>query len=184
MGRGVGTNMARNSHHRITRLTAAVAASFTILIGFSAPATAGGWAVGSLDAIPQSTAGETVEVGFTILQHGVTPADLADDVGIEIVGTDGTINYFAAEQDETIGHYTASVTFPSTAGEYEWNIRMGWFGPQELGSLNVTSGNDPATTTTVWPTVRWAMVTLTAVLAAVAVSNLAASRRSTRVLPS
>ncbi len=176
--------MARNSHHRITRLAAAVAASFTMLIGFSAPTTAGGWAVGSLDAIPQSTAGETVEIGFTILQHGVTPADLADDVGIEIVGADGTINYFAGEQDETIGHYNASVTFPSTAGEYEWNIRMGWFGPQQLGSLNVASGNHPATTTTIWPTVRWAMVTLTAVLAAVAVSNLAASRRSTRVLPS
>ena len=146
--------------------------------------TAGGWAVGSLDAIPEATAGETGEVGFTILQHGVTPADLADDVGIEIVHTDGTLDYFAAERDESIGHYTASVTFPTATGEYEWNIRMGWFGPQELGTVNVTSGNDPRTTTTVWPTVRWAMVTLTAVLAAVAVSNLAASRRRARVLPS
>ncbi len=173
--------MAPNSHHRIA---AVVAAAFTVLISISAPAAAGGWAVGSLDAIPSPAAGESIEVGFTILQHGVTPADLADDVGIEIIGTDGTLDYFAAAQDETIGHYTASVTFPTTAGDYEWNIRMGWFGPQELGSLSVTSGNDPATMTTAWPTVRWMMVAFTVVLAAVAVSSLATSRRKSQVVPS
>lgn len=174
--------MAPNSHHRIA---AAVAAAFTVLISISAPSAAGGWAVGSLDAIPSpAAAGATVEVGFTILQHGVTPADLDDNVGIEIVGTDGTLNYFAAAHDETIGHYTASVTFPTTAGDYEWNIRMGWFGPQELGNLSVTSGNDPTTMTTAWPTVRWMMVAFTVVLAAVAVSSLAASRRNTQVVPS
>lgn len=176
--------MAPNSHHCIARLTATLATAITLLIGISAPASAGGWAVGSLDAVPAPSAGETVEVGFTILQHGVTPADLADDVGIEIIGTDGTVNYFAAAQDETVGHYTASVTFPTTAGDYEWNIRMGWFGPQELGSLNVAPDNDSTTITTAWPTVRWIMVALTVALGAVAVSSLATSRRNTPAVTS
>lgn len=176
--------MATNSHHRLAQLAAAVAAALALLIGVNAPATAGGWAIGSIDSIPEPVAGETVDIGFTILQHGVTPADLAADVGIEIVRADGTLDYFAAEQDETIGHYTASVTFPSAPGTYAWNMRMGWFGPQELGTVNVASSNDSATTTTVWPVARWAMLALAVALAAVAVTNLTASRRSTRVLPS
>ncbi len=135
--------------------------------------------MGSLDAVPAPTAGESVEVGFTILQHGVTPADLADDVGIEIIDPDGTVTYFAAEQGKTIGHYTASVTFPTTAGDYEWNIRMGWFGPQELGSLNVSPDNESATITAAWPTVRWIMAALTVALGAVAASSLATARRNT-----
>ncbi|BAN04226.1 hypothetical protein YM304_39120 [Ilumatobacter coccineus YM16-304] len=176
--------MAPKSHDRIARLTATLATVITLLICVSAPASAGGWAVGSLDAVPAPSAGETVEIGFTILQHGVTPADLADDVGIEIIGTDGMVSYFAAEQDDTVGHYTASVTFPTTAGEYEWNIRMGWFGPQELGSLNIAPDNDSTTITTAWPTVRWIMVALIVALGAVAVSSLAMSRRNTPAVSS
>jgi len=177
--------MTRNSPRRIARLTAVVAAAFTILIGVGAAAGAGGWAVGSLDAVPEPAAGETVEVGFTILQHGVTPADLTDDVGIEVVGADGTLSYFAAEPDGAVGHYSASVTMPSTPGEYDWNIRMGWFGPQELGSLSISSGSDVGgSASSAWPTARWVLAALTAGLAVVAVSSLAAARRSTHVAAS
>lgn len=176
--------MPRNSPHRIIELVAAISTACVILVGFAAPTTAGGWAVGSIDEVPESTAGDTAEVGFTILQHGVTPVELADDVGIEIVSDDGATTYFAAEPDETIGHYTASVTFPNAAGEYDWNIRMGWFGDQGLGTLTVGSGNDSTSAaTTIWATGRWIMLAIAAALAAVALSSLATRQRKT-VVPS
>lgn len=177
--------MAQSSHHRFARLAAAVVAAFVVLVGAGASASAGGWAVGSLDAIPEATAGETVQVGFTILQHGVTPADLDADVGIEITNADGTIGFFAAEQDAIVGHYTASVTLPTTPGEYAWNIRMGWFGPHDLGTLPVSSASDPTNSTTaMWSRARWIVLALTAVLAVVAISDVAVTRRHTRALPS
>ena len=73
------------------------------LFGFGRAASAGGWAVGSLDAVPAATAGQTSAVGFTVLQHGVTPADLSEDVGIEIVNADGTALFFPATNDGVPG---------------------------------------------------------------------------------
>ena len=173
--------MAQSSHRRFTRLTVAVAAALAVLVGFGAAASGGGWAVGSLDDMPEVTAGRTVEVGFTILQHGVTPVDLTDDVGIELVRTDGTTGYFAAEQDGAVGHYTAPVTFPTTTGEYSWSIRMGWFGPQDLGTVHVRSASETVpTTTTIWSIARWTMLALTVVFAAVALSDLVVKYRSGR----
>lgn len=149
--------------------------------GVGTPASGGGWALGSLDAVPEATAGETVDVGFTILQHGVTPVDLTDDVGIEITRADGTVDYFAAATEGATGHYTASVTFPTTTGEYSWSLRMGWFGPQELGTVHVTSTDGGSiTATTMWSTVRWIMLALTLALASVALSDLAITHRRRR----
>ena len=69
-----------------------------LVLGFGSAASAGGWAVTTLDEVPVPTSGEAVTVGFTILQHGVTPADLDEGVGIEITGADGTVEVFPATQ--------------------------------------------------------------------------------------
>jgi len=101
------------SIHR-TRAPAAVAAVLLALVtvlSSGAPAAAGGWAVGTLDPVGSATAGETVLVGFTIRQHGVTPVTLDDapgsPVGIEIVDGSGIAHRFPAVADGPVGHHVA-----------------------------------------------------------------------------
>jgi hypothetical protein len=115
---------------------AAVALLFTI---GPSHAAAGGWAITALDPFEQPTAGKPTVIGFTILQHGVTPAEV-DDAGIRIVGGE----FFPATRDG-VGHYTATVVFP-TEGTFSWVVEQGWFGPQELGQITIGGGTTPATT--------------------------------------
>lgn len=117
--------------------------------GFGSAASAGGWAISTLDELPNPIAGETIEVGFTIRQHGVTPVDISEGVGVRITMADGTTTYFAAASDGIVGHYMARVEFP-TAGLYSWSIRQGGFAEQDLGQIDVgaptkivNTGNSP-----------------------------------------
>jgi hypothetical protein len=119
-------------------LTTCAAAALLLIIGPS-HAAAGGWAITALDPFEQPTAGEPTVIGFTILQHGVTPADV-DDAGIRIVGG----QFFPAIRDG-VGHYTANVLFPS-AGTFSWVVEQGWFGPQELGQITIGGAATPAAT--------------------------------------
>ena len=149
-----------------------------LVLGFGTAASAGGWAVTTLDEVPAATSGEAVAVGFTILQHGVTPVDLDEGVGIEITGADGTVQVFPAINDRP-GHYVASVVFPG-AGNYRWAVQQGWFGEQELGSLTV---GGPSSTTTGYrfPTaVRYGLPVLAAALAGLAIANVLARVRRRR----
>ncbi|RPI90695.1 MAG: hypothetical protein EHM40_17685, partial [Chloroflexi bacterium] len=53
-----------------------IALGFALLLSlvFAIPAFAGGWAVITLDELPGAVvAGEPLTVGFTVLQHGITP---------------------------------------------------------------------------------------------------------------
>lgn len=149
----------------------------------TATASAGGWAVASVDAVPTARAGSTEAVRFTILQHGVTPVDLlaepGNEVGIELVGADGTVSFFPAESDGAVGRYVANVVFQS-AGDHEWGIRMGWFGSQPLGTLTVT-GAGPSSAGSPWPAARVALSALAATLVAWAFVDLWSSRRRTRL---
>lgn len=104
-----------------------------------APVGAGGWAITTLDAVPDEvTAGEDVTIGFTVLQHGQTPAVL-DETWIEIRSPEtGETLLFAGAPSGTQGHYVATVRFPH-AGAWEWSVIQGWFGPQALGTLQVAA---------------------------------------------
>ncbi|HEX6658133.1 MAG TPA: hypothetical protein VF065_08625, partial [Ilumatobacter sp.] len=73
-------------------------------------ASAGGWAVSTLDEVPAPAPGEAVTVGFTIRQHGVAPVNI-DDVGVEVTGPSGDIEVFPATQEGAVGHYVADVVF-------------------------------------------------------------------------
>ncbi len=170
--------MSRTSLRQRARLATAVLAALVILAGSGSSASAGGWAIGSIDAVPDARAGHTVDVGFTILQHGLTPVDLADDVGVEIVLAEGTVEFFPATNAGATGRHVSEVTFPSTPGEYSWNLRMGWFGTQELGTLDVgpTSHGDDSNTWT-WAMTRWVTLGLAAALAAVAAWDMTRTRR-------
>jgi hypothetical protein len=107
---------------------------------FAGPAevSAGGWAVTSLDPIDEPIAGREAVVGFTIRQHGVTPVDL-EGVSVRVTRSGEADLVFDAVSDapDRIGHYTAKVVFPEAA-TFSWSVEQGWFGPQDLGTIDVS----------------------------------------------
>lgn len=120
----------------ILALALAAAAVALALLAWSPPAGAGGWAATSLDPLPASPrSGTTLTVGYTVRQHGITPAAV-DGTGIAIVGPDGTRTVFPGRPSGPTGHYVAEVRFPA-AGAWRWEAEQGWFGPQELGAVQV-----------------------------------------------
>jgi hypothetical protein len=151
-----------------------------LVLGFGTAASAGGWAVTTLDEVPAPTSGEAVTVGFTILQHGATPVDLDEGVGIEITGADGTVQVFPAINDRT-GHYVASVVFP-TAGDFRWAVQQGWFGEQELGSLTVDESSITTTAYRFPSAVRYGLPVLAAALAGLAIADVLAGVRRRRTV--
>jgi hypothetical protein len=170
--------MSHVSHRQRARLATAALTALVVVAGFGSPASAGGWAIGSIDAVPDAHAGHTVDVGFTILQHGVTPVDLADDVGVELVLANGTVEFFPATNTGATGRYVSEVTFPSTPGGYAWNLRMGWFGTHELGTLDVASAsNGDDSNSWAWAMTRWVAFGLAAALATVAACDMIRTRR-------
>jgi hypothetical protein len=164
-----------------------VAALLALVVGASAlPASAGGWAVTSLDELPAPIAGESVDVGFTILQHGQTPAVLESGVGLELVLADGTTQFFEAVADGVPGHYVATVTFPADAGSYQWRAHMDWFGTYELGSINVAAASSSAVSgagSSIWPDLRWVTLAGSIVLGGVAIADLVVTRHRRRTAP-
>jgi hypothetical protein len=173
--------------HPLLVLRLLVAALVALVVGASASsASAGGWAVASLDELPQATAGQTADVGFMILQHGQTPAVLDVGVGIELVLADGTTELFPAVPDGVPGHYVATVTFPADAGTYQWRAHMDWFGVYELGTIEVAG----ATSSTaggggggsIWPDLRWVTLAAAIVLGGVAIVDTAVTRRRRRTV--
>lgn len=86
------------------------------------PAFAGGWAVITLDDLPTNVvAGEPLTIGFTVLQHGMTPMnDLAPTVTVILRNEEKLA--FRAEADHKPGHYTATLTLPKE-GSWEWYIQ-------------------------------------------------------------
>jgi hypothetical protein len=119
----------------ITRAFVVVAGVGTVVALLASPAVAGGWAVSTLDAVPTPKAGQPTDVGFTVRQHGRTPVDIAD-VGITVRDNAGKATVFPARHRGATGHYVARVTFPA-AGTVTWQIDQGWFGPQDLGTIQV-----------------------------------------------
>jgi hypothetical protein len=142
-----------------------------VLVG-GASASAGGWAVTTLDPLPSIAPGKPATIGFTIRQHGVTPVDLTG-VALVVSLSGGGEERFPARLDGTTGHYVADVQVP--AGDHQWRVEQGSFGPQDLGPLSVRDSIIAAPTPDPFVPVgvRWALLALT-VMAAVAFVGLLA----------
>ena len=158
-----------------------VGVSFVLLLLLASAASAGGWAVSTLDPMATPTAGVPTDVGFTIRQHGMTPVDLAD-VAIAVTGPSGETTVYPAQREGDVGHYVASVTFEE--GRSTWEIRQGFFEPQDLGTITVASdASSPSVVESSsyrWPGVARGLVPLAAIaLAIVAIADAIVSRRRT-----
>ena len=109
------------------------------------PAFAGGWAVATLDAWPDAVvAGEPVEIGFTVRQHGVTTLEALAPV-ITAMHRESEASFKVGAIEDAPGHYSATLTFPE-AGEWDWMLTA--FGPdQPLPTLTVLpEDTDPEAT--------------------------------------
>lgn len=106
-------------------LTGSVAALAALLLG-AGTAMGGGWATITADeaaAGDQPRAGEADEFGFTVLQHGVTPAGFVQaTLVVEDISTGKTIRVAATPQGAD-GHFVAKVTFPN-AGYWSWRVDL------------------------------------------------------------
>ncbi len=167
--------------NRLHRVLVSSASLAILAIPFvpGSPAAAGGWAVSTLDEVPAPAPGETVTVGFTIRQHGVTPVNV-EGAGVKTTAPSGDVEIFPARQSGAVGHYVADVVFRE-AGVYTWAIRQGWFEDQELGTIDTSSaaGGEAGTSGTSTPTqlLRYGMPTLAVALAGYAAIDAIGSRR-------
>ena len=124
------------------RLFVVVGSALVGIVVSASAASAGGWAMSSLDPMSAPVVGQETEVGFTIRQHGVTPVNPDDQgsepVAVAVRSASGDEAVFPARQQGPTGHYVADVIFPE-AGQAHWEIRQGWFGPQDLGAIGVAA---------------------------------------------
>lgn len=106
----------------ISKFRISLVLALLLTLAIAVPVYAGGWAVITLDELPTGViAGESFTVGFTVLQHGITPmTDL--DPTILAVSPDGEKFIVLAKPEGKPGHYAATLTFP-TKGKWNWTIQ-------------------------------------------------------------
>jgi len=116
----------------------ALLVSISLALAIVTPAHAGGWAVVVLDALPEGLrAGESVTIGFTVLQHGQTPLAGLTPVVRARLSTGGELMRAEALPEGAAGHYTAELVFP-LEGEWMWEIEA--FGAaHEMPQLSVAA---------------------------------------------
>lgn len=128
-----------------------VAVFFWTLVAV-APAHAGGWAVVTVDPLPETfSAGQEFEVGFTILQHGVSPYSSGKSTVVATNNAGQRVSY-SAHPSGTPGHHIAKVRFPS-AGTWSWSVMPDWFGEQSLGTVEVSEASASSVVAAVTTTV-------------------------------
>ena len=108
-----------------TRILRAAAAATLLLVIAVTAVSAGGWATIVADDAepPEPRAGEDVEYGFTVLQHGVTPADFEDPT-LQLTNTlTGESFDVPAEPSGPAGHFVARFSFP-TGGSWSYGVEL------------------------------------------------------------
>jgi hypothetical protein len=134
--------------HQAVVAFAGATVALVVLVG---AALAGGWAVTTIDALPEGgfQAGQTYRLGYWIRQHGQNPfAGARTSIRVTSAST-GESQVFSGQSEGPAGHYVAEVTFPS-AGEWTWEVSQDPFAVQSLGTVSVApptvGGPDPGLT--------------------------------------
>ena len=132
---------------RLLRSLAAAALLAAILAG---GASAGGWATITADAAntTQPTAGQPFTFGFTVMQHGITPAGWVTATFVAIDGATGKQVLVRATGQGADGHFVAKVSLPA-GGYWTWQVQLTELvvesAPQPLAVANA-DGSQPAMT--------------------------------------
>jgi mono/diheme cytochrome c family protein len=122
------------------KIIMAAICALLIVLSLMIPAFGGGWAVVTLDRLPdQVIAGEPVSISFMLRGHGVTPVTTG---GLSIEANhleSGERLSVSAVSGDSEGHYTAVLTFPRP-GTWEWGVSIGPYSfTQSMPTLEVLS---------------------------------------------
>lgn len=104
------------------RLLASIVGTIAML-SIAPVAIGGGWATIVPDGSVTPIAGEPIEIGFTVMQHGQTPTSR---VTPSIVVSDPTSSaglVFPARQSGPTGHFVATITV-AEAGNRTWTVTL------------------------------------------------------------
>jgi hypothetical protein len=131
----------------IHRLAASLAA-FALLLTLAVPVFAGGWAeiVADAQTAEPPVAGQPVDVGFVVLQHGVTPAPWETATVHFTNASAGETIDVVATNDRTDGHFVATATLPD-AGFWSWQVTLQNLESQHLPialTVRTAAGEVPA----------------------------------------
>ena len=144
------------------RLAAGIAGAALALFTLTGLALAGGWAVTTIDALPEGgfVAGRTYRLGYTIRQHGQNPFDGAKTAITIIVPGSRDRHVFPGVPDGPAGHYVAEVMFPSE-GAWDWEVSQYPFAIQTLGTIAVAPAASAAPSpASPWPSLLLPLVAL------------------------
>lgn len=120
-----------------SRFRFALGLALILSLVFAIPVLTGGWAVVTLDELPTTVAaGEPLNIGFMVLQHGRTPTTgLTPTITFTLYKEKQVV--FDAKEDGKPGHYTATVILPK---EGEWNWSINAFGMESpMPAFSVTA---------------------------------------------
>lgn len=109
----------------MSRRLAATLTAVALLLALAVPVLAGGWAdiVADAQAVEPPVEGQPLDVGFTVLQHGQTPAPWETaTVHFTNTSTGETIDVVATN-DRADGHFIATVTLPEP-GYWSWQVTL------------------------------------------------------------
>lgn len=121
-----------------------------LLLLFPIPLFAGGWAVVTIDELPQHLrAGETTMLGFTVRQHGQHPVNLENVILRATDPTSGETLTFIAHQTGDIGHYEVEVMLPNP-GLWAWEIQPDWFPVMTMAPMTVLAAGSVGNATPVY----------------------------------
>lgn len=131
----------------MNRLLGALLAALAILLLAVTPVAAGGWATVTPDeASGEPVAGEPIDVGFTVLQHGQTPASWTTATVVATNAVTGASVRVTASSTGDDGHFTATLTVPEP-GIWTWRVELGelenWSAPTAL-TVRAADGTLPA----------------------------------------
>ena len=99
-------------------------AAAALLLVMAAPALAGGWASITPDAATgEPREDEPVVIGFTVLQHGETPAPWETPTVVALNASTGEVRSVVAESTGDDGHFSATLTFPQP-GLWSWTVEL------------------------------------------------------------
>jgi mono/diheme cytochrome c family protein len=123
------------------RISLALGLAFVASAMVLSAAWAGGWAVVTLDSIPDGMqAGVPRLIGFMVRQHGATPLAGLTPV-VEARSTEGGSIRVEGEDSGPPGHYAAALTLPSP-GRWTWGIRGFGDALQPMPALQVLPTGD------------------------------------------